>query len=133
MRLITCRTDSGETLAVVEAERWLPAAEVLAGGPRTIGELIAGGPSSLDALRDSIPSAAIERRGRALADADLLAPVPRPGKIVAIGRNYREHATEEGVEPPPAPLIFAKWPTAVEIAKGHGDLPAAPAQSHHGG
>ena len=36
-----------------------------------------------------------------------------PGKVVAIGRNYREHAAEEGVEPPAAPLIFAKWPTAV--------------------
>jgi 2-keto-4-pentenoate hydratase/2-oxohepta-3-ene-1,7-dioic acid hydratase in catechol pathway len=113
LRLISCRTDAGETLAVVEDERWLPASEVLAGGPRTIAELVAGGPSALDALRNSIPSAGIGRRGRPQAEADLLAPVPRPGKIVAIGRNYREHAAEEGVEPPPAPLIFAKWPTAV--------------------
>jgi 2-keto-4-pentenoate hydratase/2-oxohepta-3-ene-1,7-dioic acid hydratase in catechol pathway len=113
VRLISCRTAAGEALAVVVGERWLPAAEVLVGGPGTMADLIAGGPATLAALNDSIASASIETRGHALADADLLAPVPRPGKIVAIGRNYREHAAEEGVEPPPAPLIFAKWPSSV--------------------
>ena len=39
--------------------------------------------------------------------------MPRPGKVVAIGRNYRDHAAESGAEPPPAPLIFAKFPTSV--------------------
>jgi 2-keto-4-pentenoate hydratase/2-oxohepta-3-ene-1,7-dioic acid hydratase in catechol pathway len=33
--------------------------------------------------------------------------------VVAIGRNYREHTNEEGADPPTAPLIFAKWPSAV--------------------
>ncbi|HEX5823963.1 MAG TPA: fumarylacetoacetate hydrolase family protein [Candidatus Limnocylindrales bacterium] len=113
MRLISCRTAAGETLAIVVGEHWLPAAEVLEGGPRTMAELIAAGPATLAALRDSIAAASIVERGQPLADADLLAPVPRPGKIVAIGRNYREHAAEEGVEPPPAPLIFAKWPSSV--------------------
>jgi 2-keto-4-pentenoate hydratase/2-oxohepta-3-ene-1,7-dioic acid hydratase in catechol pathway len=37
----------------------------------------------------------------------------RPGKIVAIGLNYRQHATESGVPPPEAPLIFAKFPSSV--------------------
>ena len=113
MRLISCRTATGETLGVVVGDRWLPAAEVLAEGPGTMAELIAGGPSTLAALDGSIASASIAERGRSLAEADLLAPVPRPGKIVAIGRNYREHAAEEGVDPPPAPLIFAKWPGSV--------------------
>ena len=113
MRLISCRTVAGETLAVAAGDRWLPAAEVLEGGPGTMQDLIAAGPAVLAALRDSIASASVETRGHPLADADLLAPVPRPGKVVAIGRNYREHAAEEGVEPPPAPLIFAKWPSSV--------------------
>ncbi|MBZ0302334.1 MAG: fumarylacetoacetate hydrolase family protein [Anaerolineae bacterium] len=47
-----------------------------------------------------------------LADITLHAPL-RPGKIVAIGRNYAEHAKETGNEPPPRPLIFAKFPSAV--------------------
>jgi len=113
VRLISVRTLVGETLAVVVGDRWLPAAAVLGGGPATMAELIDRGTGTLVALRDRIASARIEDRGRPLADAELLAPVPRPGKVVAIGRNYREHAAEEGVEPPPAPLIFAKWPSSV--------------------
>jgi 2-keto-4-pentenoate hydratase/2-oxohepta-3-ene-1,7-dioic acid hydratase in catechol pathway len=113
VRLISCRTAAGETLGVVVGDRWLPADEVVAGGPATMDELLAHGPEAVATLRDSIAGAAIEDRGHPLDAADLLAPVPRPGKIVAIGRNYREHAAEEGVAPPPAPLIFAKWPSSV--------------------
>src|SRR5262245_51239623 len=35
-------------------------------------------------------------------------PAVYPGKILAIGRNYADHALEGGGEPPKAPLIFAK-------------------------
>ncbi len=35
----------------------------------------------------------------------LLAPV-LPGKIIGVGRNYREHAAEQGVEVPEIPLDF---------------------------
>jgi 2-keto-4-pentenoate hydratase/2-oxohepta-3-ene-1,7-dioic acid hydratase in catechol pathway len=117
VRLISCRTVTGETLAVVVDDRWLPASDIVDGGPGTMTELIAGGPPALAALQEAVPGAAIADRGRPLADADLLAPVPRPGKVVAIGRNYREHAAEEGVDPPSAPLVFAKWPSSVV---GHG-------------
>ena len=37
----------------------------------------------------------------------------RPGKIVAIGLNYADHAAETGREAPTAPVIFAKFPSAV--------------------
>ncbi len=40
-------------------------------------------------------------------------PIPRPGKIVAIGLNYHDHCVEQGIEPPSIPLIFAKFPTSV--------------------
>ena len=36
-----------------------------------------------------------------------------PGKIIAIGRNYAEHAAETGSALPEKPLIFAKFPSAV--------------------
>ena len=117
MRLISCRTDSGEVLGVVAGERWLPADELVAGGPSTMTELLDGDPRSLAALSTAAAAAVdegrIARDGRSLDDTVLLSPVPRPGKIVAIGRNYREHAAEEGVDPPPAPLVFAKWPSSV--------------------
>src|SRR4029453_1852589 len=40
------------------------------------------------------------------------API-RPGKIVAIGLNYRDHAREAGLDIPDHPLVFAKFPSAV--------------------
>jgi 2-keto-4-pentenoate hydratase/2-oxohepta-3-ene-1,7-dioic acid hydratase in catechol pathway len=48
----------------------------------------------------------------AFADARRTAP-PRPGKLVAIGLNYRDHVREAGMELPERPLVFAKFPTSV--------------------
>lgn len=36
-------------------------------------------------------------------------PIDLPSKIVCVGLNYRDHAEEQGVELPTAPLLFAKW------------------------
>lgn len=47
-----------------------------------------------------------------LANADLLAPV-EPSKILCVGRNYREHASELGNEVPKEPLIFLKPPSSI--------------------
>jgi 2-keto-4-pentenoate hydratase/2-oxohepta-3-ene-1,7-dioic acid hydratase in catechol pathway len=40
-------------------------------------------------------------------------PIERPGKIVCVGLNYRDHAEEQGAELPTEPLLFAKWPNAL--------------------
>ena len=40
-------------------------------------------------------------------------PIDRPGKIVCVGLNYRDHAEEQGVELPEEPLLFAKWPNTL--------------------
>jgi 2-keto-4-pentenoate hydratase/2-oxohepta-3-ene-1,7-dioic acid hydratase in catechol pathway len=42
-----------------------------------------------------------------------MVPIERPGKIVCVGLNYRDHAEEQGVELPQAPLFFAKYTTAL--------------------
>jgi 2-keto-4-pentenoate hydratase/2-oxohepta-3-ene-1,7-dioic acid hydratase in catechol pathway len=39
--------------------------------------------------------------------------IERPGKIVCVGLNYRDHAAEQGVELPGAPLFFAKYTTSL--------------------
>jgi 2-keto-4-pentenoate hydratase/2-oxohepta-3-ene-1,7-dioic acid hydratase in catechol pathway len=36
-------------------------------------------------------------------------PIDRPGKIICVGLNYKDHAEEQGVDLPTAPLLFAKW------------------------
>jgi 2-keto-4-pentenoate hydratase/2-oxohepta-3-ene-1,7-dioic acid hydratase in catechol pathway len=43
--------------------------------------------------------------------------IPRPGKIVCIGLNYRDHVAEQGIDLPDRPLLFAKFANAV-IADG---------------
>jgi 2-keto-4-pentenoate hydratase/2-oxohepta-3-ene-1,7-dioic acid hydratase in catechol pathway len=48
-----------------------------------------------------------------LAAVRLLAPVPRPLKIICVGLNYRDHALECGEEIPTVPTIFSKYTTAV--------------------
>jgi 2-keto-4-pentenoate hydratase/2-oxohepta-3-ene-1,7-dioic acid hydratase in catechol pathway len=48
-----------------------------------------------------------------LAKARLLAPLPRPPKIICVGLNYRDHAIESKMEIPKVPTIFSKYPTAV--------------------
>src|SRR5690349_21125590 len=41
------------------------------------------------------------------------APVARPGKVVCIGLNYRDHARETGTQPPAEPVVFLKTPDTV--------------------
>jgi 2-keto-4-pentenoate hydratase/2-oxohepta-3-ene-1,7-dioic acid hydratase in catechol pathway len=40
-------------------------------------------------------------------------PIDRPGKIICVGLNYRDHAEEQGTALPEAPLLFAKWQNAL--------------------
>ncbi|MEM7112764.1 MAG: fumarylacetoacetate hydrolase family protein [Chloroflexota bacterium] len=49
----------------------------------------------------------------AAADATLMPPITRPGKIICLGRNYAAHAAEGGAEPPPYPMLFYKPATSL--------------------
>lgn len=72
---------------------------------------------------DDLTGAAVRRR-LSLADTTLLAPLPRPGKVWAIGLNYHSHAAETGREPPSEPMVFIKTTSSVV---GHGALVVLPA------
>lgn len=61
-------------------------------------------------------------------DAYWFAPVPRPGKVICIGLNYRDHAAESNMPLPEKPVVFSKFSSAV-IAPGKPVvLPAASQQ-----
>ncbi|MCU1689933.1 MAG: 2-hydroxyhepta-2,4-diene,7-dioate isomerase / 5-carboxymethyl-2-oxo-hex-3-ene,7-dioate [Jatrophihabitantaceae bacterium] len=62
-----------------------------------------------------------------LSDVRLLSPI-LPSKVVAIGKNYVEHAREMGGEAPESPLIFLKPSTSVI---GTGDVIRLPVDSTH--
>ncbi|MGB7846650.1 MAG: fumarylacetoacetate hydrolase family protein [Candidatus Acidiferrum sp.] len=49
-----------------------------------------------------------------LANVRLRPPIPHPGKIVAVGLNYRDHSMESGAkEPPKWPILFAKFTNSI--------------------
>lgn len=81
--------------------------------PTDMLALLAAGPEALAMARDA--------RGATLplADVELLAPIPRPPKILAIGLNYADHAAESGQEVPQFPKVFNKQSTSV-VGPGAG-------------
>jgi 2-keto-4-pentenoate hydratase/2-oxohepta-3-ene-1,7-dioic acid hydratase in catechol pathway len=104
----------GDRLGVLAGDVVLPVAALGADMPATMAELLGGLPATLERLRAVLlGEAEIHADGIALDGVELLAPVPRPGKIVAVGLNYASHAAEQDRQPPAAPVIFAKYPTAV--------------------
>ncbi|TXN27477.1 fumarylacetoacetate hydrolase family protein, partial [Lacisediminihabitans profunda] len=44
---------------------------------------------------------------------DLLAPVPRPRQIFAVGLNYQEHASEVGLVASKVPIVFTKFVSSI--------------------
>lgn len=40
-------------------------------------------------------------------------PVPQPRQLFAVGLNYRQHAIEFGLDIPPSPLVFTKFPSSI--------------------
>jgi 2-keto-4-pentenoate hydratase/2-oxohepta-3-ene-1,7-dioic acid hydratase in catechol pathway len=57
----------------------------------------------------------------------ILAPIPRPPKLICIGLNYRDHAAETGQELPKVPTVFAKFSNVII---GPGESIALPKISH---
>jgi len=74
--------------------------------------LLFAGRSGLEAVGRHLDSSSAAGQ-RPLAGIGLLAPIPRPGKIVAIGRNYGEHARESGTAAFEKPRIISKLPSSV--------------------
>jgi len=96
MRFATIRTEYGTTAARLEGEVLvtLDAADV--------GELLAvggEGPGRTWEEKVVIP----------VAEADFAPVVPRPGKVICVGLNYRAHIAETGRELPEYPTLFAKF------------------------
>lgn len=98
---LVARDDGGDFIAdVTAAETGLPA---------TLLGALWEGP---EAFRRAAAAAQQAPRLR-LNSVSLRAPIPRPGKILAIARNYAAHAAEMGSGPPPAQTWFNKQTTAV--------------------
>lgn len=80
---------------------------------RSMLEIVSGGTAALDAIARATDGA---KPSHALADVTLLAPLPRPGKYLAIGMNYAKHVDEAarlGVERPKHQVWFNKQVTCI--------------------
>jgi acylpyruvate hydrolase len=83
-----------------------------------IGALVEGARgASLDGERVSFATDTVE-----------FLPAVNPSKILAIGRNYVDHAIEGGAEPPAAPLVFTKLPNSLTAHEAPIVLPTISTQ-----
>jgi 2-keto-4-pentenoate hydratase/2-oxohepta-3-ene-1,7-dioic acid hydratase in catechol pathway len=120
VKLVSYRTPSafaGEPgrdarLGIVEGESVVATASLGHGVPGTMADLLAAWPDALGVLQAAY-RAADQPETAAVNAVELLAPVPRPGKIVAAGVNYATHAAEGNRAAPDHPVLFAKLPTSV--------------------
>jgi len=109
MRLATIRTEYGTTAARLDGDVLVPldAADV--------GELLAaGGEGRPRAGAAPVPA----------GEADFAPVVPRPGKIICVGLNYRAHIAETGREMPAYPTLFAKFADTLMGARDDLALPS---------
>src|SRR5260370_38574740 len=63
---------------------------------------------------------------RASSSMRLGAPICRPSKIICIGVNYRDHATESGAEGPREPVVFMKTTSSLVGPSAPGLIPEHP-------
>lgn len=104
MKLATYRAGPGWRTGIVRGDRLVDT-----GIPGSMIDLIAG----WEQLRPGLEARAEAEPGIPLAEVHLGPPVPRPGKIFAIGLNYADHIAESGMERPTAQVWFSKAQTSV--------------------
>jgi 2-keto-4-pentenoate hydratase/2-oxohepta-3-ene-1,7-dioic acid hydratase in catechol pathway len=109
MKIARFRTDGRARLGVVDDDH---VADLSAADPALPTDLVAvleAGGEVMGAL-----ARAAETAPRLpLESVELLAPIPRPPKFLAIGLNYADHIAETGMEAPIFPVFFNKQTTCV--------------------
>lgn len=115
MRLLTYGDVGEERLAALINDRWAVDLHLASNGfiPWDAVDFLKG--DYWDYVRKLLERKD-EAYRRALVELDgvrIGPPVPMPGKIIALGLNYKDHAAELKMELPDEPLLFAKAPTAV--------------------
>ena len=112
MKLLRYVDHGAPHLGVLRGEE-IVSLDALAGDYPTVRAIAAGGAQALQRVRETAEAARISLP---LASANLLAPVERPGKYLAIGMNYRKHVEESeriGVPAPKQQLWFNKQTTCL--------------------
>jgi 2-keto-4-pentenoate hydratase/2-oxohepta-3-ene-1,7-dioic acid hydratase in catechol pathway len=114
MRLITFEADGKVRPGVLLETNGI--FDLSTAGFHSMLDVIEGNASDPRKLPALLPEASADT-AYSLGTVKLLAPVPRPRKLICVGLNYRDHAKETGSEIPAVPTIFNKFATSV-IAPG---------------
>ncbi|HEX2594387.1 MAG TPA: fumarylacetoacetate hydrolase family protein [Rhizomicrobium sp.] len=109
MKLATFTTGGAPELGVVEGDSIISLSKA---APRLATDMIDLVSRWADAKAD-VERIVAKAAPTPLAGVRLLAPIPRPGKIMAIGLNYADHVKETGREPPKQQIWFGKMQSAV--------------------
>jgi 2-keto-4-pentenoate hydratase/2-oxohepta-3-ene-1,7-dioic acid hydratase in catechol pathway len=111
MKLATYASETGPRIGAIVGHELVDLNRASDGAlPTDMIALLAQGEEGLERAARAVESAG---DGTPVIDLQLLAPIPVPPKVVAIGQNYMDHCREQGVEPPDRPVIFTKFSTAV--------------------
>jgi acylpyruvate hydrolase len=126
LKLATLRTTHGTPGRRTEAVRIDDDGHCTGLGFTDVGELLAQD-GWLDTAATATIAAPASGTQRPFDPADLAPVVPRPGKVICVGLNYRNHIREMGRELPDHPTLFAKYADAligprddVELAEESG-------------
>jgi 2-keto-4-pentenoate hydratase/2-oxohepta-3-ene-1,7-dioic acid hydratase in catechol pathway len=106
MRLITYRRDSITAPALIKDGHVFPLSPL---GYRDALSFIADTPRRQLAVKEQMEETGVNLLA-SLSAVTLDAPLVNPGKILCIGLNYRDHATESKATPPKFPTVFCKYP-----------------------
>jgi 2-keto-4-pentenoate hydratase/2-oxohepta-3-ene-1,7-dioic acid hydratase in catechol pathway len=109
MKLATFTTGSASELGAVAGQKIVPLNRILPQLPTDMIGLIQSWPAVEAAVRAAADAATMTLD---LDQVRLLAPIRRPGKIMAIGLNYADHIAESGMGTPEHQVWFSKAPTS---------------------
>lgn len=123
MKLATIQTASGPRICALVDGRYHDLNQADPSLPSSLKNLLAMGSDGLAKASLAAKSATVTYDP---AEVKHLAVIPDPQKIICLGLNYRDHAIESGMEIPPEPVLFSKYPSALI---GHGDTIKLPAVS----
>jgi len=114
LRFVTFRQESYSEPGVLQGGQVIG---IRGAGFDSVASVIAGGAEAMDRVQRWLARPPISELPD-MAKITLLAPIPRPPKIICIGLNYRDHAEEGKMTIPEVPTVFSKYHTAV-IGPGH--------------
>jgi len=125
MRIVSLKSEGGTRLGILRGDALIDLGLAAPSAPRSLLSVLrgeAGGLATLESIAKAAPTSAYRDAG----SIELAPPLANPGKIVCLGLNYADHATEGGHARPSYPSLFLRCNSSLV---GHGDPILRPASS----